>query len=90
MMVDMELYCYSLSELIQSIVMPCNARGVHCSLGSSCPGYVRSSESKVQLPSTGDLRRKGYPEHDEGTKADLLVLSDLTNAWGGEGEAGRR
>ena len=82
MMVDIEPYCYNLSELIQSIIMPCIVRGVHCSLCSSCPGYVRSPESKVQLPSTGDLRRKRLPEHDEGTQADLVALRDLCRRVG--------
>ena len=80
MMVDIEPSCYDLPELIQSIIIPCVARGVHRSLCSSCAGYVRSPESEVQLPSTGDLRREGLPEHDEGTQADCLVMRDPTDA----------
>ena len=89
MMVDMELQCCNISELIWSIAVAFGARGMPFSLCSSCPGYVRSPESKVQLPSTGDLRKERLPEHDEGTHADLLVLRELTEAWGTEGEAGR-
>lgn len=89
-MVDMELHCFNISKLIQSITVQLVARDVRFSLRSSCTGYVRSPESKVQLPTSEDLRKEMLPEHDGGSQADLRVLRNLTDPWEGKGEAGRR